>query len=351
MNKQLSIGLISSILTMVGIESRAVEVTVSIKPIHSLVSGVMGNTGTPKLLITGGISPHAYQMKPSDAAALSNAELIVWVGDEIETFLTRPISNLANDAHVLTLSSLPNIQLLSTREGGMVDDHHADENTHNHSEQALEEGNQEEGHHHDEEQASQNEETHSEDAHSEEAQAGHDHEHAHGEFDMHIWLSPINASTIVEAIAEHLSEIDPTNAELYQANAERIQNRIDGLEEKIHANLDPISSYGFITFHDAYQYFENEFGLNYLGTIAVDPVRQPGARRVSEIRAALMEQDIRCVFSEPQFSPAVVETIIEGTNVNSVPLDPLGSEVEAGENAWFEIIENMSNSFTSCLSG
>ncbi|MDD9984260.1 MAG: zinc ABC transporter substrate-binding protein, partial [Gammaproteobacteria bacterium] len=240
--------------------AHATEVVVSIKPVHSLVAGVMGESGEPRLMVTGAASPHTYQMRPSDAEVLSAADLIVWIGEGMETFLDRPIAVLGSGAEVVTLHEAAGMELLPNREGGIW-----------HNEDAEVHVDEHDGH-------------------------GHDH----SEFDMHVWLDPGNARRIVEVVRDTLIRIDPGRVETFRANADSMRVRIDRLESSLRERLAPVRQRAFIVFHDAYGYFEHAFGLNGKGTVAVDPARLPGARRIAELRGALAEHDVRCVFTEPQ---------------------------------------------------
>lgn len=326
--------------SLVGTASRAVEVTVSIKPIHSLVAGVMGETGDPNLLITGAASPHTYQIRPSDAVTLTNSDLVIWVGEALETFLKRPLANLGENAHILTLQDHPSIELIPAREGGIrfeeLEDHHMAHRDHNEHDK------------HDDEHDKHDDEHDGHDDHDDHDEHGH-HDHDHGEFDMHIWLSPTRAAAIVDAVAAELTEIDPDNSAIYEANAKQVHERIAKAAGELTESLFLLKDHKFIVFHDAYQYFELAFGLSNVGAIAIDPSRPVGAKRLTEIRSALTEHDIKCVFTEPQFSPDLVTTITEGIDINSTPIDPLGANVKAGENAWFEIMDNMGAAFQECL--
>ena len=292
-------------------DSHAIEVLVSIKPIHGLVAGVMGEAGEPRLMVTGAASPHTFQMRPSDARALSVADLVVWVGEGVETFLERPIAVLGSGAEVVTLHKAAGMELLPNREGGIRHDRdpeiHVDEDD--------------------------------------------DHGHDHGELDMHIWLDPGNAGRIVEVVADALVQVDPDRAQTYRANAEAMLARIDALESSLRERLAPVRERAFIVFHDGYGYFEHAYGLASKGAAAVDPARPPGARRLTELRGALAEHDIRCVFTEPQFEPGLVRTLIEGTEVRTAALDALGVDVEPGPDAWFEIMSGLGDSVTQCLGG
>ena len=395
MNKAMTCAALCALGLILAANARATEVVVSIKPVHSLVAGVMGDTGDPWLMLTGTASPHTYQMRPSEAEALAGADLVVWVGENLETFLDRPIANLGSGAEILTLYEAPGMKLLPSREGGIWSDedpeHHDDEHMDEHSEHDDEHMEHEEEHseHHDEEHEDEHvehgdehaghddeehEEEHSEhgdehaahehDEHEGEEHGEHDdehaermddeheehgHGHAHGEFDLHIWLDPGNARRIVEVVADVLVRVDPLRAETYRANADSMRMRIDELEASLRAQLAPVRERAFIVFHDGYHYFEDAFGLNGMGAIAVDPARPPSARRLAELRGALDEHDVRCVFTEPQFEPDLVQTVIEGSTVGTAPLDPIGADIEPGPDAWFEMMRNLGNSISDCL--
>ena len=291
--------------------SRATEVVVSLKPIHALVASVMGETGEPWLMVTGAASPHTYQMRPSDAEVLSAADLVVWIGENMERFLDRPIAVLASGAEVVTLHESAGLELLPNREGGIWRDEKSEAHVDEHD----------------------------------------DHGHEHHEFDMHVWLDPGNAGRIVDVVADALARFDPGRAEAYRANAEASRMRIDALESSLDERLAPVRQRAFIVFHDGYGYFEHAFGLNGKGAIAVDPARPPSARRLAELRGALAENDIQCVFTEPQFEPDLVRTVVEGTGIRTAALDPLGVDVEPGPDAWIEIMHGLGDAVADCLGG
>ena len=290
-------------------DARSASVAVSVKPVHSLVAGVMAGVGDPWLILQGPASPHTYQLRPSEATLLSEADLIVWVGEAMETFLERPIENLGSNASVVSLHESAGIRLLPAREGGIWEDHESEVHVDEHDE----------------------------------------HGHDHGEYDMHVWLDPANARHIVQTVAEALSELDPDHAAAYQSNAAAMQERIDKLELSLDERLAPIQELAFVVFHDAYQYFELAFGLNALGAVAVDPARPPGAKRLSELREALIEHDVRCVFTEPQFKPDLIHTVAVGTNVRTASIDPTGFDIDPGPDAWFMVMENLADAIVGCL--
>ncbi|MGH6919343.1 MAG: zinc ABC transporter substrate-binding protein, partial [Geminicoccaceae bacterium] len=212
----------------------APAVVVSIKPIHALVAGVMEGVGAPRLLIEGAGSPHSYALRPSQAQALARAELVFWVGEGLEAFLAKPIEALSDDATVVALSDADGLRLLPTREGGMWQGRGAEEDRGEHA-------------HEDEE----------------EEEDGRDH----GQVDMHLWLDPQNAEVMVGAIAAALSEADPGRAADYRANAARVRADLVRLDGELAATLAPVRDRPFVVFHDGYQYFEDRYGLNAVGSI------------------------------------------------------------------------------------
>jgi zinc transport system substrate-binding protein len=302
-------------LLLTGTAMAAPAVVASTKPIHSLVSAVMGEIGTPALIVKGSASPHTYSLRPSDAAALESADVVFWTGHGMELFLAEALETLSTDAQVVELAEAPDIELLPVREGGAFEAHAHGEEDHDHD-------------HGDEE---------------------HDHEDEHGEGDMHFWLDPENAELMVAEIAAVLSEADPDNAAVYAANAELEQARLDALAAELTATLAPVADKPFIVFHDAYQYFETRFGLTVAGTVTVSPEVMPGAARIDELRAKVGELGATCVFAEPNFEPVIVGTIVEGTAARAGVLDPEGSALTEGPDLYPQLLRNLAAGLVECL--
>lgn len=311
-----------------------VRVVVTIKPLHALVAGVMEGVGEPALLISGGGSPHSYALKPSEASALRRADVVVRVSEHLESFLDRPIKSLAKDAKIITMDDLDGVTLLEPREGGVWDEHDDDHEAH---------GQEERGH----------------DAHGQaaEAEGGHDHDqehagkhgHEHEEHDPHLWLTPENARVLVDAMAKTLVEVDPGNAARYQANAEAVRAKLTALDAELRAATKPLAGKAYVVFHDAYHYFEDRYGLSAAGSITVSPERQPGAKRLTEIRDKIKSLDAVCVFAEPQFEPKLINTLIDGTDAKRGVLDPLGAALPAGPALYFELMRGLATSLSACL--
>lgn len=336
------------------------RVVASIKPIHALVASVMGDLGTPDLIVEGAASPHAYSLKPSNAAALEAADLVFWTGHGLELFLEDSITTLAPRATIVELADSPGITLLPPREGGAFEAHdhdgdavpdeegeaHADhdhEAAHNHDHDAEAE--------HDHEAEGHDDHGHEAEAHDHDGHEGHDHEaHDHAkERDMHFFLDPANAEVMVDTIAAALSAADPDNAATYAANAAATKADLAALTTEVTAKLAPVQARPIVVFHDAYQYFEQRFGLNVAGSITVNPENAPGASRIAEIRAKLAELDTACVFAEPQFDKRVVDVLTEGTSARQGVLDPEGADIEPGPAAYRQLIERLADNLVACL--
>ena len=337
------------------------KVVVSIKPLHSLVSAVMEGVATPTLLVKKG-SPHAYTLRPSEARALASADLVIWIGHEMESFLEKPLETVAENAKQLELAEVLETSLLKTRSGVEWDEHehHEDHATHEkhegHEEHAIHEDHDEEheGHEqhatdeeHDDDHEGHKEHADHEATHDEEHE-GHDEdtdheEHHHGVMDMHFWLDPKVAQKIVTETTKMLIDIDPAHAVQYQANSAKLTTKLVALDASLKQKLAPVKDTPYLAFHSAYQYFEVAYDLNAVGSVTIDPDRKPGAKGISEIRERVKKTKARAVFSEPQFESSLVETIIEGTGATTGVLDPLGSDLTQGPDTYFILLNNLAD--------
>lgn len=324
------------------------QVVASILPLHSIAAAVMGETGTPELLLEPGTSPHATSLKPSQAGMLDQANLVLWVGPSIETFLERPIAALSDDAHVVAFAAEPGIELLPYREGPIFAEHEG-EDGHEHADDHGHEHEEEHDHAHADEH--DDDDAHGHDDHGHDDGHDHDHGHDHSGPDAHAWLSPANARVMAGIIARELGELDPTNAAAYAANAEAFDRSLDAVEAEIREIVEPLRGRPFIVFHDAYHGFEHHFGIEAAGAVHVTPELQPGAARVAEIREAIAETGAVCVFTEPQFEPRLVATLIEGTGAGTGTLDPIGTDLEPGPDAYPQLLLGLARGLEDCLGG
>lgn len=303
----------------------APQVVVSIKPIHSLVAAVMQGIGEPSLIVEGAASPHTYSLKPSNARALENADVVFWVGPGLEAFLEKPLDALAGEAKVVELEDAPGLVRLPFREGGAFEAHDdGDEHA---------EGEDHAGH----------------DEHAAGEHAGEDHDHEHGGFDMHLWLDPMNAKAMAAQIEATLVAADPANAARYKANGIALAAEIDALDKEIASTVVPVLDKPFVVFHDAYQYFEKRYDIRIAGSITVSPETMPGAERIAEIHAKVKDLKAACVFAEPQFEPKLISVVTEGTDAKSGVLDPEGGALDAGPALYPALMRNLAKSLADCL--
>lgn len=269
----------------------------SIKPIQMITHELTENVSQPDVLLSANASPHDYALRPSDVKRIREASLVIWFGPDLEPFLARSLSQHPN---VLTLSQIPNLELRAYGE----DEHHH-----------------------------------------------HDHDgHNHGTHDPHFWLGVVQVKQVAQAITQRLGEMDPEHRPQYEANLARFLKQLDSTDQAIATQLAAVKAESYYVFHDAYAYFEQRYGLNNIGHFTVSPERKPGAKTLISIRRSLTDNQVKCVFSEPQFQPAVIETVVRGSHVHIGVLDPLGSNIPVQSGSYFKFLDQLSNSFYSCLS-
>ncbi len=283
------------------------RVVVSINPFYGLVASVMQGVAKPSLLLKSGASPHEYTLKPSEIRALEAATLIFWGGPALESFLIKPLAQ--QQAKIVAFEQVAGLRLLPLRtdmEWESIDSEVS-------------------GHHH----------------------HHHSHGDAQGSIDMHFWLDPHNAIVITKAIVRQLSAVDPEHQSHYQANGTALIARLNALDLKLRKKLQSIHAMPFVVFHDAYQYFERHYHLHGAGSISLHPELPPSVKRLSVIRAIIEKQKVVCLFSEPQFSPALVHSIADDLPVKIGVLDPIGTD--ASPEGYFTLMDNLSEALTGCL--
>jgi zinc transport system substrate-binding protein len=290
------------------VRSAEPQIVASIKPVHALVVGVMQGVAAPLLLLPGSASPHDYNLRPSDVRAIATADALFWVGPDLETFLVKPLDNAKGKVRAVAFLDVPGMTVLPLREGGAWEAH----------------------------------------AHGADHEHGHEHEQGGGR-DAHIWLDPRNAVVMVERIVAVLGEVDPAHRGDYQRNGAALVARLQALDQQLAAELAPVQQQPYIVFHDAYQYFERRYALNAVGSVVLNPEQRPGAKRVAAIQARIRDLKVRCVFSEPQFQPALVGTVIAGSGARTGVLDPLGATLPAGPDAYFQVLQGLGAALRGCL--
>ena len=374
-----------------------VNVVTTIKPLHSLISSVMEGVGKPSLIIEGTNNPHTFVFKPSHAEMIENADIVFWIGEDLEAFMEKPLESLAKNAKTISFMDLASIEKLKFREQNIFDDHddhgHDDHDDHGHKDDDHDDHDDHDGHddehdghddhddhghkdddhddhddhdgHDDEHDGHDDHDDHGHkdddhddhddhDGHDDEHDghddhddhAGHHDGHNHGEFDAHIWLDPANAKEMVLEISHELSELDPSNKSKYEDNASKTIVALDKLIEEVDKSLSKDISY--IVFHDAYQYFEKRFGVIPAGALTLNPDVLPGAKQIADIQDVINDKGIKCIFSEPQYNPKIIETLGNDMNISTGVMDPLGAYIDAGPSMYSDLINQIANSIKDC---
>ncbi|MGA2655671.1 MAG: zinc ABC transporter substrate-binding protein [Gammaproteobacteria bacterium] len=277
----------------------APKVVVTISPIYALTEALMQDVAEPILLVPQGASPHNYALKPSQVSDLNSADLVIWVGESLETFLIKTISQLPQTTKTLTLLTTPGLNPLHFRTG-----HTFEQDT--------------------------------------------DEAHTHTGFDPHVWLDPIRTEILVSAMAAALINIDPEHKNIYQTNTKKLKSQLAQLNQQLSKDLAPIKNKPFIVFHDAYQYLEQRYQLSAVGAVTLNPEIMPSAKHVSAIQHLIKQKNVVCIFAEPQFKPAIVDTIAKGTGVKEGVLDPITIKGQGFE-AYRYLLTTLSGALQGCL--
>ena len=385
-----------------------IKVVTTIKPLHSLISSVMEGVGEPSLIIEGTSNPHTFVFKPSHAQMLEEADIVFWIGEDLEAFMEKPLDSLAGNATKISFMELSSIEKLKFREENIFDDHddhghddhdgHEDEHEghddhdddghkeddhddHGHDDHDGHEDEHEghddhdddghkeddhDDHGHDDHDGHEDEheghDDHDDDGHKEDDHDDHghddhdghedeheghdDHGHHHGEFDAHIWLDPSNAIKMVLEISHELSEADPDNAAKYEQNENKTIASLNNLINEINSFIPKDASY--VVFHDAYQYFENRFGVSSAGALTLNPDVLPGAKQIDAIQDLIQDKNIKCIFSEPQYNPKIIETLAADMKISTGIMDPLGAFIDQGPEMYNQLILNIANPLKDC---
>ncbi|MBD1227565.1 zinc ABC transporter substrate-binding protein ZnuA [Xenorhabdus griffiniae] len=290
--------------------SAQADVVASIRPLGFIAAAIADGVTKTQVLLPDGASPHDYALRPRDVQKINQADLVVWIGPDMETFLAKPIAKIERNKR-LSLAELSTIKplLLKNSESGHVPD--AESYQHKHEED-------------------------------------HEHHH-HGEYNMHIWLSPEIAEKAAQAIYDQLIEQYPQQKQQLEVNLRKFNGQLAQTDKNITHVLKSVQKQGYFVFHDAYGYFEKHYQLAPLGVFTVNPEIQPGAQRLHKIRTQLVEQKARCIFAEPQFKPAVIHAVAKGTDVRIGILDPLGSGIVLDKDSYMKFITQLSKQYASCL--
>lgn len=296
------------------------DVLTTVKPLGFIANAITDGVTETKVLLPTSASPHDYSLKPSDVEQLQSAQLVVWIGEEMETFLEKSIEKLPKEK-VLTLEDVPAIKELVEHSGEEKEDKHDHKHDHKHEHKHS--------HNH---------------AHHDHSHDGHSHDE-----DWHIWLSPKASEHIAEQIAERLSQQLPEQKAKIAENLANFKTTLATKNSEIAKQLAPVKSKGYYTFHDAYGYFEDAYGLKSLGSFTINPTVAPGAKTLNAIKKSIAQKKAQCLFAEPQFTPKVIESLSKGTSAKVGQLDPLGAKIELSKNAYPEFLQSLADQFGVCL--
>ncbi|MDL5595305.1 zinc ABC transporter substrate-binding protein [Bacillus subtilis] len=287
---------------LIGSAQAEVRVLTSIKPLQLIAAAVQDGVAIPEVLLPPGASPHNYALRPSDVRKVQSVDLLYWIGPDMEGFLPRVLNGRTLPS--VAVQDLPGMKLRRFAE-----------DSHSHAEDADE----------------------------------HDHDHRPGTLDAHLWLSPVNARVIADKMAADLSAADPANAKRYQSNAKAFDERLDALDQRLKKRLASVEGKPYFVFHEAFDYFEDAYGLKHTGVFSVAAEVQPGAQHVAAMRARLQEVGKTCVFSEPPLRPRLAETLVAGLPVKLAELDALGGYTPATAQGYEQVLEKLGNDLAGCL--
>ncbi len=281
------------------------KIAVSIKPIHSIVANITDRISEPYLIVSDNSSPHDYALKPSAVKNINDADIIIFVSNNLEVFIEKSLKSIENDKVIMQLLKIDELNKLKNRANDLKHD-----------------------------------------------DKSHESHHQHGNnIDPHIWLSPKNTTIIAGVILDILVEYDAKNADKYKENFFKFLKKNISLSKHYKEELESYKKKPFIVFHDAYQYFEEYYDLNNVGSITVPSSSGLGAKRIKEIEDIIKTSNVSCIFTEPQFSSTVINNIFSNKNITIKTIDPIGYKIEAGKDAYFVILDNIVNNFKSCLEG
>ena len=295
-------------------ESRSLRIVASIKPVHSLVAAITQGVSEAELLMSTNQSPHHYSLRPSERRMLANADVIFWIGPNLESFMPRILESLDDNSKAMALIQTSGLKLLPVRSAdhdhghaGVGDNDHADETPEHNA---------------------------------------HTPDRSYANIDAHIWLNTTNVETLIDAITRRLIAIDPEHRPQYQANSRALRAEVTRLRSQLQQSLSAVDT-AFITYHDGYQYFENEFGLYNVGFVTSSEL-QPGARHMSQLKQMIEEQGIACIFYDAPAKPPLLKTLLSESEAGTFMLDPVGIFVEPGREAWFKIMRTMADELVNC---
>ena len=335
------------------IASETKGVITTIQPINSLVSAVIGNTGKTISLIPAEISPHEFKLKPSDVKKMQDGNIIFYISSHLESNVVKVFDNLPKNIKIINLMEETGIKHLTIRDNEAWErhDHHHGHGEHDDHDKHDKKHDDHDKHSkkHDDHDHDKHDKKHDDHDHDKHAKKHDDHDDHEMKDDVHIWLSPENAVKIINKVNKELSLYYPQNAKIYDENSKLMIDKIKKLKTELDKELAPIKDKPYVVFHDAYQYFEKAFGLNAVGSVALEGDIASSPKQVSYIKEKIVKLKASCVFQEPQFDSKLVKIVVEGTNAQIGTLDPLGVGIKDEKDFYLQLLRNMAKSLKDCL--
>ena len=312
-------------------------IVTSIKPLGFIASAIANGVTDVDVLVPTGASPHDYNLKPSDAQKLKSAEMVVWIGEDVDLFLDKSIDDL-DYKKVLTIKDIAAIEPFLMK--GEHHHHHGEGDAHEHGHEDHH-AHEEHGHKH----------AHGDHDHKHDhAHEGHEHHHDDdASINWHVWYSPDISKVVAQRIAAKLVKQYPEKKALIEKNVSEFDRTLAETSVKIKAQLESVKDKGFYVFHDAYGYFNQAYGLNQTGYFTINPLVAPGAKTLAKIKEEIAEHKVSCLFAEPQFTPKVIESLSKATQVKVGRLDPMGDSVKAEGNPYAAFLQFTADSYSQCL--
>ncbi|MFZ7156953.1 zinc ABC transporter substrate-binding protein ZnuA [Avibacterium avium] len=314
------------------------SVVTSIKPLGFIASSIAEGVTDTQVFVPAGASPHDYHLKPSDVQKLKAADLVLWIGEDVDQFLAGSLKKNVDASKVVTIAKLAGITPDMLAKG---EHHHHDHDHHHHD---GEDHDHDHEHHHDHGKSEAHEHQHNHGTDD-----AHDHDHDELETNWHVWYSPRISQVVAEAVADKLTQQFPAKKALIEKNLAEFNRSLNAQNEKIKQQLTPVQKKGFYVFHDAYTYFNEAYGLNQVGAFTINPLVAPGAKKLAHIKEEIEEHKVGCLFAEPQFTPKVIETLHKSTGVKVGRLDPMGDAVALGKDSYANFLQYTADSYYNCL--
>ncbi|MDP3516117.1 MAG: zinc ABC transporter substrate-binding protein [Pseudohongiella sp.] len=287
-----------------------VSIVATIKPLQMIASAITDGINEPAVLIPSAQSYHHFVLRPSSVRAIDQSELLIWVGPELETYLVDVIEQQRPGTSVLQVLAIPGLVV-----------HHSGYDAEDNVELVV----PMEGSH-----------------------AGHQHLSG-SDIDPHIWLDTRNGRIIARAILEQLIELDPGSSEIYQKNLASFEQKLDDLELELVASLEHPNSPQYAVYHDAFRYFERQFGLRHDVVFVGSEDIQPGIRHMLALRDAVNERSIGCLMEDVTSQTATINTIVGNKKITRIKADTTGQSLTSGPTAYIQLIENLANAFRQCF--